>query len=108
MNLVEEIDVKVDCFHCGDEIKSSIIQYNNQTFCCLGCKSVYQILHDNDMQFYYKNEAFPGKNPTLSKENYDYLDEESLANQIIDYKDDSKTIVTFYIPTIHCSSVFGC
>ena len=104
MNLVEEIDVKVDCFHCGDEIKSSIIQYNNQTFCCLGCKSVYQILHDNDMQFYYKNEAFPGKNPTLSKENYDYLDEESLANQIIDYKDDSKTIVTFYIPTIHCSS----
>lgn len=104
MRVTEDIDVKTECYHCGDAIKSSLIHYNNQTFCCLGCKSVYQILQENDMHFYYKQNQFPGKNPQIIKENYDFLDEEKISRQLIDFKDDKITLITFYIPVIHCSS----
>jgi len=33
------------CFHCGLDATNSGITFDNKSFCCNGCKTVYEILH---------------------------------------------------------------
>lgn len=95
----------VTCFHCGDECITQL-HYDNHTFCCVGCKSVYELLSANNLCSYYNIEAAPGatqKNPVLPG-TFDYLNDEKVQAQLLQYKDEQLAKVTFFIPTMHCSS----
>src|SRR5690606_40710244 len=46
----------------------------------------------------------PGKKKTEHGNRYEYLDESVIADKLIDFKNSDITVVTFYIPAIHCSS----
>lgn len=96
--------VKLLCFHCGDEVFDRSFQHQGHDFCCFGCQSVYQILHENDMGQYYTFNKHPGKAQSKNKTNYAYLDEAEIADKLVDFKDDKSTHITFLIPVIHCSS----
>lgn len=95
---------KTFCYHCGDEVIDDLFEADNRLFCCMGCQSVYQILHSNDLQQYYSYNKHPGKANKKPKENYDYLDEEDIVAKLVDFQDDKITNITFFIPVIHCSS----
>ena len=95
---------KSACYHCGDKVLSSIYEADGHEFCCLGCQSVYQILNDNGMHHYYRYNAHPGKSQRKKAADFTYLDEESIGQKLVDFKNDSLTIITFFIPAIHCSS----
>jgi Cu+-exporting ATPase len=103
MNNPTLISKSVVCYHCGDQLPSVKLTYQDKDFCCVGCKSVYQILAENNMCNYYAYNDTPGQR---IKENshFEYLDEANIISQLIDYQDKENTIVTFYIPAIHCSS----
>jgi len=73
-------------------------------FCCLGCQSVYTILSANNLCSYYNFNDHPGLTRTRTDKRFDYLDEPGIIKELVDYTDDSLTIVTLYIPHIHCSS----
>lgn len=93
------------CYHCGDVCKDSSINIDEKYFCCSGCKTVYEILNQNQLCTYYNLDNFPG----ISQKNYqfkkfDYLDDLQTVNKLIDFKDDKLTKVTFFIPQMHCSS----
>ncbi len=92
------------CYHCGDAISSGHYELDDHPFCCLGCQTVYQILHDNDMGSYYQYNLHPGKANRTKRADLSYLDEDAIAAKLLDYKDDERSIITFYIPVIHCSS----
>lgn len=95
----------VKCFHCGDECTTEL-NYDNHTFCCVGCKSVYQLLATNNLCSYYSLEDAPGvtqKTPVLES-TFAYLDDEKVASQILQYKDEKIAKVIFFIPNMHCSS----
>ena len=98
-----EILKAIRCYHCGEEISSINLLYDQKHFCCAGCKGVYQILSENNLCAYYTYNDTPGsrldENTQLA-----YLDEPTIVTQLIDYKDEENTIITFYIPSIHCSS----
>ncbi len=98
------IELASACYHCGDKLPSSIYEFEDKQFCCLGCQSVYQILNDSGMHHYYQYNRYPGKSQSRKKADFFYLEEESIAEKLIDFKNDEITIVTFYIPAIHCSS----
>lgn len=91
------------CYHCGDELPNQPIVFNEKQFCCAGCKGVYQILSDNNMCSYYAYNQNPGQR-LQADTHFEYLDEPSIIKQLIDYTDEENSIVTFYIPAIHCSS----
>lgn len=91
------------CYHCGETLSGMDLSIDDKHFCCVGCKSVYQILADNNMCNYYAYNDTPGQRLDQSK-HYEYLDEASIITQLIDYKDPNYSIVTFYVPAIHCSS----
>ena len=91
------------CYHCGDQLSTIKLSYDDKDFCCVGCRSVYQLLSENNMCNYYAYNDTPGQRVANSG-HFEYLDEESIITQLINYKDEDNTIVTFYIPSIHCSS----
>lgn len=98
------ITEKTACYHCGDECFTQQYEIDDKHFCCEGCKSVYQILSENKLCSYYNYNEHPGATRAASEQRFDYLNEPSIISDLIDYTDEQKTIVTFYIPHIHCSS----
>lgn len=99
-----QTDQKINCFHCGDPVKSDLFQADNRNFCCLGCQSVYLILSSNNLDSYYKYNQYPGKTQKEKTNHLEYLDEEEIAAKLIDFKDGEITKITFFVPAIHCSS----
>ncbi|MCA5005089.1 heavy metal translocating P-type ATPase [Sphingobacterium bovistauri] len=104
MAIDTQLKVATDCFHCGDKVVDTPYVLNEHTFCCLGCQTVYQILHENNMQSYYRYNTHPGKSQKSEKQDLSYLDEPNIIAKLVDYQDDDVAIITFYIPAIHCSS----
>ncbi len=91
------------CYHCGDELPAVKLTYDEKKFCCAGCMGVYQILSENNMCNYYAYNDTPGQR-VKNEGHFEYLDEPKIITQLIDYKDRENTIITFFIPAIHCSS----
>ncbi|KGL61705.1 heavy metal translocating P-type ATPase [Polaribacter sp. Hel1_85] len=92
------------CYHCGDSCDDNLIQFDDKSFCCNGCKTVYEIFSDNDLTCYYNFQDNPGAIPTEIQGKYDFLDNMEIAEKLLDFNDGNTQIVTLYIPHIHCSS----
>jgi Cu+-exporting ATPase len=92
------------CFHCGEVLPPDPNHLDEKEFCCIGCLGVYRILNDNNLGDYYIYNDIPGQTQRLKPLHYEYLDEPEIAAKLVDYKDDRVTIITLYIPAIHCSS----
>ncbi len=92
------------CFHCGDECKTSSIQYDDKDFCCTGCKFVYELFQSNDLGYYYELDEGVGTTPNITKGKYDFLDNAEIVQSILDFDDGIIQIVSLLIPSIHCSS----
>ncbi len=94
-----------NCFHCGLQIvKREEIVFDEKSFCCNGCKTVYEIFSLNGLTDYYNFENAPGATPQDIKGKYDFLDNEAIVEKLLDFKEDTTHIVSLYIPHIHCSS----
>lgn len=92
------------CFHCGDKVVGQHYECDNRLFCCLGCQTVYEILQQNDLQRYYQYNAHPGRFKRREPIDLAYLDQPDIRAKLVDYMDERMSIITFYIPAIHCSS----
>jgi Cu+-exporting ATPase len=94
------------CYHCGDLCKQETIRFREKVFCCEGCKTVFEILDQNGLCKYYDLEKHPGfsvKKPP-AKDVFAYLDDESIKNQLLDYRSNKLEKVTFRVPQVHCAS----
>jgi len=99
------IQPKITCQHCGDDCVSESIHIGDLFFCCDGCKTVYEILQENDLCTYYDIDAKPGlKIKFRSDERYAYLDNEEIISLLIDFRENGIAAIHFFIPSIHCSS----
>jgi len=92
------------CFHCGDNCGQNVLEFDGKSFCCNGCKTVYEILSENDLTCYYDLQSSPGAIPKEIHGKYDFLAEESIVDKLIEFNDGKTQITTLYIPHIHCSS----
>ena len=93
------------CYHCGDEVIGKGIIFDQKSFCCNGCKSVYQLLKDTNLTNFYRMESNAGAKPTLSNQHkYAFLEVETIRDKFMDYKDEKSARVTLFLPQIHCSS----
>ena len=57
------------CYHCGDDVIGKGYIYVEKKFCCTACRTVYQLLSENNMDAYYTLENKPGIKPSSSSEN---------------------------------------
>jgi len=105
-NKIDQQDKQIECYHCGDICQDEHVLFDEKNFCCNGCKTVYEILRENNLCNYYDLEKNPGitlKNRDFG-EKYNYLDNEEIQDKILDFCEGQTAKVHFYIPTIHCSS----
>jgi Cu+-exporting ATPase len=83
-----------------------------KVFCCQGCKMVYELLRDNGLCTYYtleersgislKNAAQPLHNKR--RQRFDYLEDASVVQQLVEFSNDEISKITFTLPQIHCAS----
>ena len=94
-----------NCFHCGKEYTAKEeIQFDEKSFCCVGCKTVYEIFSQNDLTCYYDFQSAPGATPLEINGKYDFLDDEKIQSKLLEFQENTIYIVSLYIPHIHCSS----
>ncbi|MCU0429426.1 MAG: heavy metal translocating P-type ATPase metal-binding domain-containing protein [Cytophagaceae bacterium] len=95
----------VQCFHCGDACDSGSLQFHNKSFCCQGCKSVYELLQSHDLCTYYDLETMPGIKVNSEIQNrYAFLADEKIIKSLLDFDEEGLRKIRFNLPGIHCSS----
>ena len=93
------------CFHCGDVVsEKNQIVFEQKIFCCVGCKTVYEIFSENDLASYYELEKTPGATPQEIHGKYDFLANEKIVDKLLEFNEEGVQILSLYIPHIHCSS----
>ncbi len=92
------------CFHCGDDCGNHPITFQDKSFCCNGCKTVYEIFNENDLTCYYDLQNAPGAVPKEIEGKYDFLSQDSIIEKLTEFRSDTAEVATLYIPHIHCSS----
>ena len=92
------------CFHCGDDCGNHPIVFREKLFCCQGCKTVFEIFTDNNLVAYYELQQTPGATPKHIEGKYDFLSQDTIIEELTEYRSETIEIVTLYIPHIHCSS----
>lgn len=97
---------KLRCYHCGEDCNDGNYKYEEKSFCCAGCRMVFEILNDHGMCTYYQLNKNPGTSilSATRKDKFSYLDNKKTQQQLISFKEGEKTHVCFYLPQIHCSS----
>ncbi len=94
-----------NCFHCGNEINSNEeVIFDEKSFCCTGCKTVYEIFSQNDLTCYYDFQNAPGATPQDIQGKYEFLSNDEIVTKLLEFDEDKTAIVSLYIPHIHCSS----
>ncbi len=99
-----EVLESVVCFHCGQHCEE-VIFFEEKPFCCAGCKSVFEILNDNNLCEYYafdKSSGISQKN--ISASSFAYLDDSQIRKKLLTFDSKELSKVTFNIPSIHCVS----
>lgn len=91
------------CYHCGDDIKSLTI-FDEKSFCCNGCRTVYEIFSANDLTSYYDLQKSPGAAPKEHEGKFDFLSNQKIVEKLLEFQDGNIQIISLYIPHIHCSS----
>lgn len=94
----------INCYHCGDSCNDTSISLEEKAFCCLGCKTVFEILQSNNMENFYDLNTSPGIQLKKNKKNYDYLENPDIVEKLLDFSDDGISVVRLFLPAIHCSS----
>jgi Cu+-exporting ATPase len=94
------------CYHCGTPCLSQNIHIEEKVFCCDGCLLVYELLNDNGLCDYYKLEHHPGLSQVraVRSDKFAFLENGDIAASLYAFTDGNHTIVTLYIPSVHCSS----
>ncbi|UCE68280.1 MAG: heavy metal translocating P-type ATPase metal-binding domain-containing protein [Flavobacteriaceae bacterium] len=92
------------CYHCGSPCDLEEVRFDNKSFCCQGCKTVYEIFQANDLDYYYELEGTPGISPRPAQGKFDFLDDPLIAERLLEFQDGTHHVITFSIPQIHCSS----
>jgi len=70
MSLETAHNKALKCTHCGEPCVDELIQNQGENFCCEGCKMVYEILLENDLDNFYCVADSPGVNKKKNNDTY--------------------------------------
>lgn len=101
-----QLNLDLECYHCGDSCVGRPIVFDEKNFCCDGCKTVYSILNKSDLCEYYDLNNTPGisQKSRYRKDKFAYLDLPDVQQKLIQFSGGNQSQLTFYLPQMHCSS----
>ena len=97
---------ELHCYHCGEKCFESVQNIDDKVFCCDGCRLVFEILNENNLCSYYSFNPSAGVSPEQSQfqGTFDFLNQNELREKLIHFSDGVQSHVTFFVPSIHCTS----
>jgi len=104
--VLEQPATHLACAHCGDDCPPEPLYLADKPFCCAGCRTVYELLDANNLCTYYRLDAKPGlkvKEVELPGR-FDYLDSESVQDQLLAFRSQERARLTLQVPQMHCTS----
>jgi Cu+-exporting ATPase len=108
MKTIEQHGTALHCAHCGDDCGSKPLTVGTVHFCCEGCKTVYQLLNEHGLCSYYSDNSAQGNSlkqlagKSLSR--FAYLDDPSVYQALIEFRNGDLAQVSFTLPSMHCTS----
>ena len=95
------------CHHCGQPCpppSQGRHESDGHLFCCLGCQTVFGLLHENGLDEYYRMGEQPGVRiaPSGASDRWAFLDDPAVSERLLEYRDERLARVTFHLPAIHC------
>lgn len=91
------------CDHCGEPCVDGEIVADRHVFCCLGCRTVWEILAEHGLGRYYRLEERPGISMAgKSPGRFAHLDNPEILDRLLDFRHDGVARITLEIPSIHC------
>ena len=91
------------CDHCGEPCPGNAFALNGRNFCCLGCQTVFGLLHENGLGQFYTLDANPGRRVSaVGNGKWAFLDDPAVAEKLFDFADQTQVRVTLHLPAIHC------
>ncbi|MEQ8473228.1 MAG: heavy metal translocating P-type ATPase metal-binding domain-containing protein [Marinoscillum sp.] len=105
--MINTCQIEQKCYHCGDLCSEDQIVYQDKSFCCHGCKAVYELISGSELDNYYANselraEKVSDQSSLIKK--YAYLDNPEIVDELLKFQDGERTIIKLNLPGIHCSS----
>lgn len=99
-----EVITGLKCYHCGQPCEETLWS-NDKVFCCYGCKTVFEILNENDLCEYYSLDKNPGaQQDKVGEESFAWLDDKEIRKKVVEFDSAGFARVRFYVPAIHCIS----
>ena len=90
--LGKRVHMETQCYHCGNLCDDDHITLHNKSFCCNGCKTVYEIFSENDLTCYYDLQENPGAIPEEIQGKYDYLDNEKIIEKLLEFNNENSVL----------------
>ncbi len=105
MEVQEQVKTDVACYHCGQACDDELVTVGSKSFCCHGCRTVFEILNENDLCEYYSFDKNPGAPLRfVREETYRFLDEPSVRKKLVSFDSSTFCRIQLFIPAIHCVS----
>ncbi|HPH18503.1 MAG TPA: heavy metal translocating P-type ATPase metal-binding domain-containing protein, partial [Haliscomenobacter sp.] len=93
------------CYHCSEPLPTIPIPFDEKSFCCEGCRTVYEILNTNGLCQYYAIDETAGISLRgKRREEYAFLDDPEVLKRLVQFSDGKTTRITLFLPQIHCAS----
>lgn len=92
------------CAHCGAPCGAGAVEDRDLRFCCAGCRSVFQLLHQHGLGRFYELSTRPGLRVTEPAQaaRFSHLDDPVVLEKLLDFSDGRMHRVTLRVPGIHC------
>lgn len=99
------------CVHCDESVITAIFNDEDSAFekpfCCFGCLTVFNIIHNKGLSSYYQikkdSAVFKRRSPVEIKDTkFDYLNEPNFLNEYSHFNVNKERVLDFYLEGIHC------
>lgn len=100
----QETAERTACYHCGEPCPDLAFRRESKIFCCQGCLVVHDLLAESGLEQFYDLNRHPGVRirQTARREQWAYLDDPALQQQLLDFTDGKLSRVTLHVPAVHC------
>jgi len=98
----------ITCSHCGLPVPAGLVEAEaQQQFCCAGCRTAWEIIHDHNLERYYdirlRLEA-PSQKAMTSGAGFEEMDDPAFTELYVRSTPDGLAAVDLYLEGVHCAA----
>lgn len=96
------------CDHCSLPVPAGLVdRAATRQFCCQGCRTVYEMIHANGLEDYYRvreSLATPSMQASVKQQSYAAYDSESFLQKHCERLSEDRAMVDLRLEGVHCAA----